>query len=75
MNSIKKTASWEKWEADDWPKLPVESNEDPQINLPVVRQLLLGFTLNAFPYKMFNEPAMNRYQKSNTSNKHGLIYP
>lgn len=43
MNNIKKTASWENWEADDWPESPVES-EDPQIKLPVVHQLL-GFTL------------------------------
>lgn len=75
MNNIKKAASWENWEANDWPKSPVESNEDPQINLPVVRQLLPGFTFNASPYKLFNEPAMNRYQKPNTSNKHVLIPP
>lgn len=40
MNNIKKTASWESWEADDWPKSPVESNEDPQLNLPVVHHRL-----------------------------------
>lgn len=55
MNNIKKSASWENWEAGDWPKSPVESNEEPQINLPVKHQLLLGFTSNASPHKLLNQ--------------------
>lgn len=46
MNNIKKSASWENWEADDRPPSPVESNEDPHINPPVVRRLLPGFTVH-----------------------------